>query len=118
CLGGVYFESWIAACAAIIWGFSETSALHTIAYQTMLLASITTIGFNINPLMRFDGYFILSDLLQVPNLRAQATALTMRYAKRVFVGIDPGGLHWSLPMTITLIGYGISASIYRVLVAL
>ncbi|MDZ4828925.1 MAG: HlyD family efflux transporter periplasmic adaptor subunit [Phycisphaerae bacterium] len=118
CAGGVYFESWIAAIAAIVWAFTETSPLHTLAYQAMVLASITTIGFNINRLMRFDGYFILSDLLQIPNLRAQSSAVTMRWIKRIAVGIDPGGQEWSLLMTLVLVTYSVAASAYRVLVTL
>lgn len=114
CFGGMYFESWIAGVAAIVWAFTETSTLHSIAYQTMVLASVTTIGFNLNPLVRFDGYFILSDLMQVPNLRAQSTAYAMRVLKRVFVGVDPGGPAWSPGMRVGLFAYAIGASIYRI----
>jgi len=114
CFGGVYFESWIAGIAAIVWAFTEASALHSLAFQTMVLASITTIGFNLNPLMRFDGYFIASDLLQIPNLRAQASALTLRWLKRVAVGIDPGGPAWSPAMNVTLVTYCVAAAIYKV----
>ncbi|MFO0827150.1 MAG: HlyD family efflux transporter periplasmic adaptor subunit [Phycisphaerales bacterium] len=116
CLGGMYFESWVAAFAAIYWAFSEPGVAHGVAYQTMVLASVTTVAFNINPLMRFDGYFILSDLLQVPNLRSQSMALVRRWMKRVFVGVDPGGPTWSPAMTCVLLAYGIAASIYRVAV--
>lgn len=118
CLGGVYFESWIAATAAIVWAFTEQSAVHSIAYQTLVLASITTIGFNMNPLMRFDGYFILSDLLQVPNLRAQANAFAQRLLKRVFVGVDPGGPAWSLRMQVTLVAFAVASFAYRIVIVL
>ncbi|MBL9148328.1 MAG: HlyD family efflux transporter periplasmic adaptor subunit [Phycisphaerae bacterium] len=118
CFGGMYFESWIAGVAAIVWAFTETSTLHSIAYQTMVLASVTTVGFNLNPLVRFDGYFILSDLMQVPNLRAQSTAYALRVLKRTFVGIDPGGPAWSPSMRVGLFAYAIGASIYRIGVVL
>jgi putative peptide zinc metalloprotease protein len=112
----MYFESWVAAGAALVWAFTETSVVHSVAYQAMILASVTTLAFNVNPLMRFDGYFILSDLLQVPNLRDQSRAIVVRWAKRFAIGIDPGGPPWSVAMGLTLAIYAIASAVYRVVV--
>ena len=46
----------------------EGSLMHQIAYNAMLTAGLSTVLFNANPLMRFDGYYILSDLLEIPNM--------------------------------------------------
>jgi putative peptide zinc metalloprotease protein len=65
-LGGMYFESFFAAIAVFVWAASEPGLIKSIAYNTMLLASVVTILFNINPLMRFDGYYLFSDLVEIP----------------------------------------------------
>jgi len=118
CLGGMYFESWIAGIALLVWAFTDPSALHSLAYQAMVLASATTIAFNLNPLMRYDGYYILSDLLQIPNLRAVANGAVQRILKRVFLGIEVSGRAWSPWMTATLCLYSISAALFRVVTVL
>jgi putative peptide zinc metalloprotease protein len=118
CLGGMYFESWIAGIALFVWAATDPGALNTVAYQLMVLASVTTVLFNINPLMRFDGYYILSDLLQVPNLRSNANAAVQRVLKRIFLGIDPGGRAWSPSMLVVLSTYSIAAALFRIVTVL
>ncbi|TVQ63731.1 MAG: PqqD family peptide modification chaperone [Phycisphaerales bacterium] len=68
--GGMIFELFLAAIAAIVWVQTMNSGglVHQVAYNMLLTASVSTVLFNANPLMRFDGYYILSDLLEVPNL--------------------------------------------------
>ena len=61
-LAGMITEIFTAACAAIIWANTGPGLVHSICYNLMFIASISTIIFNINPLLRFDGYYILSDL--------------------------------------------------------
>ncbi len=118
CLGGVYFESWIAGAALLAWAFSDAGAMRDIAYQTMVLASITTIGFNLNPLLRYDGYFILSDILQVPNLRQAADQHCLRVLRRIALGIDTGGRSWGPLLGPFLFVYAIAASVFRVVIVL
>lgn len=67
--GGIYFELTIASLAAIVWSFTTASLTNSICYQTLLVCSLTTMLFNANPLMKYDGYFMLSDALGVNNLR-------------------------------------------------
>lgn len=63
------FELFVASIAALVWLNTQPGSLvHQIAYNAIFTASVSTILFNANPLMRFDGYFILADLLEVPNL--------------------------------------------------
>ncbi len=69
---GMYVELFISFVALIVWSRSDVM-IADMAYNVFLMASITTILFNANPLMRFDGYFILSDLLNVPNLYPKGT---------------------------------------------
>ena len=63
-------ELFIAALAVFVWAATGPGTLHALAYNMMLVASVSTVVFNINPLMRFDGYYILSDLLDYARPRA------------------------------------------------
>src|SRR6266542_3390022 len=67
---GMMVELFFAALLAFVWAYSGQGALHSLAYNMMFVASVSTILFNANPLLRFDGYYMLSDLVEIPN-RAQ-----------------------------------------------
>lgn len=86
-LGGVLVELGVAAMAALIWAHSAPGTVHALAYNIMLVASVSTLVFNLNPLLRFDGYHLLVDLLDVPNLfqrsREQLRYLGERYFLRL-----------------------------------
>lgn len=71
---GMYFEVVAAAVCAWLWWFSQPGLLHSISFNMMLLGSVGTVVFNANPLLRYDGYFVLSDLLDAPNLWQQSYA--------------------------------------------
>jgi putative peptide zinc metalloprotease protein len=112
-LAGMYVESLFAAVAIFVWASTEPSLLNSLAYNVVFLAGVTTVLFNINPLMRYDGYYILSDWLEIPNLRARATQQVQATFKRWFLGItDPAGettgrLGW------ILLSFGVFAVLYR-----
>lgn len=114
CLGGMFVESIIAGLAVFVWAATEPSLVHSVAYNVIFLASVVTALFNINPLMRFDGYYILGDLVEIPNLRQRATQHLMQTLKRVLLGLrqprEPGDRRqpW------VLLAYGIAAGVYRV----
>jgi putative peptide zinc metalloprotease protein len=65
---GVIAELALASLAAIFWSHTAPGTLNSLAYNVMFVASISTVVFNLNPLMRFDGYHMLVDILDVPNL--------------------------------------------------
>ncbi|RMF44705.1 MAG: hypothetical protein D6753_01920 [Planctomycetota bacterium] len=69
---GVYAELLVATVAAWIWLVTVEGPINTGALQTMLICSASTLVINLNPLMRYDGYYLLSDWLDAPNLRARA----------------------------------------------
>jgi putative peptide zinc metalloprotease protein len=64
---GMYVELFISFVAVITWTKTD-GVTGDIAFNIFIMSSLTTILFNANPLMRFDGYFLLSDLLNIPNL--------------------------------------------------
>ncbi len=71
---GMFYEFFAASCAALVWANSGPGAIHSLALNMMIVASISTLLFNANPLLRYDGYYILSDLLDIPNLQSRSLA--------------------------------------------
>lgn len=113
CLAGVYFESFVAAAALVAWSMTEAGPVHTIAHQVMVMASITTIGFNLNPLLRFDGYFLLSDLVQIPNLWQVSRSHALRVVRRIALGVDGGGASWTRAEATGLFLYAVASSLFK-----
>ena len=68
---GMLTEILIAAVFIVVWVAAEPGWLRAIAFNVGLSAGVSTVIFNANPLLRFDGYYILSDLIEVPNLGAR-----------------------------------------------
>ena len=86
---GVCIECTLAAICTFIWWFTEPGLLHYLALNIMFISSVSTILFNINPLLRFDGYFMLADYLEIPNLRQKATKLFNQKCQEWFLGMEP-----------------------------
>ncbi|MBL1217430.1 MAG: hypothetical protein D8M59_08030 [Planctomycetes bacterium] len=87
-LGGMMVELAVACIAAFVWAYTPAGALiHTIAYNVMFIASVATILFNLNPLLRYDGYYILADLLEIPNLAVRSQELLKYLTKRYAFGL-------------------------------
>ncbi len=69
---GMLTEIFIAALAFYLWLLLEPGFVRSLAFNTMVLAGITTLVFNANPLLRYDGYYILADAIESPNLGQRA----------------------------------------------
>src|SRR5262249_37075249 len=65
---GMMVEIFVAALALFVWLAVEPGPVRALAFSVMITAGVTTILFNGNPLLRYDGYYILADLLEIPNL--------------------------------------------------
>jgi putative peptide zinc metalloprotease protein len=115
CLAGMYIESIFAAVAVFVWAATDPSLLNSIAYNVMFLAGAMTVFFNINPLMRYDGYYVLCDLVEVPNLRQRSTQYFRAILKRAFLGVPIICERGSKRLRAILLTYGVSVSIYRAL---
>jgi putative peptide zinc metalloprotease protein len=70
---GMLIELVIAAAAFYLWLWLQPGTARAVAYDVIILASVTTVLFNANPLLRYDGYYIASDALEIPNLAQRAT---------------------------------------------
>ena len=86
---GIYVEVTLAAISTFIWWFTEPGLLHYLCLNIMFISSVSTILFNANPLLRYDGYYILSDLVEIPNLRQKATSILSRKMGEWFLGLEP-----------------------------
>lgn len=113
---GMQFELFIAAICMFFWPDLEAGLAKQLCHNTIFLASITTILFNANPLIRFDGYYMLSDLLEIPNMYERAKKQMYWVIQRFAYGIK------SVPPVSTYVGesfwlflYGIASLVYRVL---
>lgn len=116
--GGMIFELAVAAGAAHLWLstlHSGAPLVHQLAFNAMFTASVTTLLFNANPLMRFDGYYILSDLLEVPNLMQRSQKMLQYLAQKLIYRVkQTRPPTTSRSEATTLVLYGIGAMIYRV----
>ena len=65
-----------------MWANTGAGVVHSLAYNMVFIASVSTILFNANPLLRFDGYYILSDLLDMPNLHGRAAKFVRHLVER------------------------------------
>lgn len=83
---GIYIELIIAALATLLWAVSQPGPTQQLLFNLMLITSVWTVMFNANPLMKFDGYYIMTDLVAVPNLRAKAQLCASNLFSRLFFG--------------------------------
>lgn len=65
---GMVVELFLAALALYVWLLTEPGVVRAIAYNVMVVAGVSTLIVNGNPLLRYDGYYILTDLIELPNL--------------------------------------------------
>lgn len=113
---GMYFESIIAIVAGAVWAFTNDPLTKSLAHHTIFLSTLTTLLFNANPLMKFDGYFILSDALDIPNLKSRADEAFRWFAKKYLLGLKINRLSGKLSANFALAAFGAASGIYRVLI--
>jgi len=85
---GMYVEVILATIATFVWWFVQPGFVQDIALRIMLVSSISTVLFNGNPLLRFDGYYILSDILEIPNLHQKSTKALTTQLGRKWLGLE------------------------------
>ncbi|MEI9924469.1 MAG: peptidase M50 [Bradyrhizobium sp.] len=86
-MAGMLTELFIAALAMFVWTLIEPGFIRSVCFQIVLIAGVSTLVFNINPLLRFDGYYILSDMLEIPNMGARSTRQWSLLTDRIFFGL-------------------------------
>jgi putative peptide zinc metalloprotease protein len=83
---GMIVELFLAALGAMVWANSGEGLVHSLAFNVMVVGSVSSLLFNGNPLLRFDAYYILADLVDIPNLYQKASQQWLYYADRWLLG--------------------------------
>lgn len=110
---GIYAELFVAAIAGIVWSLASDLAIKNLALQTMLLASVATFVFNANPLIRFDGYYLLADWLELPNLYQRGQLALRRLVGGVFFGGGKQRLESGSHFRGLTLGFGVASLVWR-----
>jgi putative peptide zinc metalloprotease protein len=113
---GIVVEIQLAAMAVILWWYTQPGLVHNVALNIALVCSIGTILFNGNPLLRYDGYFILSDLLQMPNLWQESRNAVKTHLARWFLRGQPTLRPAPGERRGLLTAYGLASAAYRVFI--
>jgi putative peptide zinc metalloprotease protein len=116
---GIMVELGLAAIATLVWVNATPGVLRTVAFNTMLIGGVSTLIFNGNPLLRFDGYYILSDFIEIPNLADRANKYFFYLIQKYVFGID----HADSPVTGRgegpwLFLYAVTSFLYRSVVSI
>jgi len=111
---GILVEIILASLCVFLWWFSEPGLLNTLFLSIIVVCSVNTLFFNGNPLLRYDGYYVLADWLEIPNLSAQARALVNRGLQRLFFGWQrPAERYIPERLRLLVATYGIASLVYR-----
>lgn len=118
-LGGMIPELAYAGLAAAVWAYTGPGTLNSLAYNTMIVASVSTLIFNLNPLLRFDGYYILSDLTDSPNLQARSMRQWLYLFEKRALGLNSLDSPARTPTEgFWLATFGIASWCYRILITI
>ena len=115
---GILVEVFIAAVALLVWLNVEPGPVRVAAFNIMLIAGVSTILFNGNPLLRFDAYYVLADFLEIPNLGQKANRYLGYLCQRYLLGIkrlDP--IASSGEEAAWLFFYGVASFICRIFIS-
>lgn len=112
---GILVELFLAAVGVLLWMATEPGLIKDIAFNMMVIGGISSLLFNGNPLLKYDGYYILADALEIPNLYQRSTKYLAYLCQKYLFGVAeqpspasaPGEAGW-------FVIYSISAFIYRI----
>jgi putative peptide zinc metalloprotease protein len=113
---GIMVELAIASIAFAIWLILDDGWLRLLSFSFMSVSSISTLLVNANPLMRYDGYYVLTDALEIPSLATRADSYLRYLGERWLLGNsrahEPAGVDGSRWL---LVSYGLMSLTYRIL---
>jgi putative peptide zinc metalloprotease protein len=114
---GMYVELLVAACATFAWWFSQPGTFNMLCLNIMATGSVSVLLFNANPFLKYDGYYILSDILELPNLRERAGKMTQGWFLKYCLGIEEQTEPNSrFDTKVTLVTYKVAAFSFRILI--
>jgi putative peptide zinc metalloprotease protein len=115
---GMMVEVALASCALFAWLLVEPGLTRALAFNVMLIAGVSTLLVNGNPLLRYDGYYILSDLIEIPNLGQRGQQYWRYLIDRYVLGAreleapaeTPGERRWLVPFTVISWAYRVTVT--------
>jgi putative peptide zinc metalloprotease protein len=114
---GIAVELFLGSLALFTWLNVEPGLVRAIAYNVMLISGVSTLLFNGNPLLRFDGYYVLSDAIEIPNLGARSNQYLGYLFQRYVFGVkDASSPAETQGERVWMVVYGIASFIYRVII--
>lgn len=111
---GIYVECFLASIATFVWWNTEPGLLNSLMLATMFICSVNTILFNANPLLRYDGYYVMSDYLEIPNLRIKSTQFFGYLIQEKVLGLEiPVQSYMPKSRRVLFVTYAIASYLYR-----
>jgi putative peptide zinc metalloprotease protein len=111
---GIYVELMVAAIATFVWWNSSSYVVHQVALSLMVVCSVSTVLFNGNPLLRYDGYHVMADFLEIPNLSQRSGRFLMKTVQEHCLGqeVQPEP-YMATGRKVLFVTYAIASYIYR-----
>ena len=111
---GIYVECFLASIATFVWWNTEEGLLNSLSLATMFICSVNTILFNANPLLRYDGYYVMADWLEIPNLRIKSTQFFAYLFQEKVLGLEiPVQSYMPKSRRSLFVTYAIASYLYR-----
>ncbi len=111
---GIYVECFLASIATFVWWNTEQGLSTACALATMFICSVNTILFNANPLLRYDGYYVMADWLEIPNLRIKSTQFFAYLFQEKVLGLEvPVQSYMPRSRRFLFVTYAIASYLYR-----
>ncbi len=111
---GIYVECFLASIATFVWWNTTEGLLNSLMMATMFICSVNTILFNANPLLRYDGYYVMADYLEIPNLRMKSSQFFSYLFQEKVLGLEiPVQSYMPRSRRILFVTYAIASYLYR-----
>ncbi len=111
---GIYVECFLASIATFVWWNTREGLTNSLAMATMFICSVNTVLFNANPLLRYDGYYVMADWLEIPNLRIKSTQFFAYLFQEKVLGLEvPVQSYLPKARRALFITYAVASYIYR-----
>jgi putative peptide zinc metalloprotease protein len=111
---GIYVECFLAAIATFAWWYSTPGLFQSLMLSTMFICSVNTILFNANPLLRYDGYYVAADWLEIPNLRLKSTQFFTYLFQEKVLGLEvPVQSYMPRSRRMLFVTYAVASYVYR-----
>ena len=116
---GMIIELFIAAIAAVVWANTGEGLIHSMSFNLMVIGSVSSLLFNANPLLKFDAYYMLSDMLEIPNLYQRSKEQVYYFAEKYIFDVEESHAPSNSDKeAFWLVFYAITSAFYRLLVSI